>query len=124
MKPVEIQLEPARTISGKVVDPDGQPVRGAMLQLQSRRWPWPGASIVSMETDEEGKFSWSSAPSKAVTFRVLKPGFETVIRRLTPGSSDHLIKLTPAPKPELREKQPNEQRRPGYDPFKIFRRIS
>jgi len=114
---VQVQLEPGRTIRGIVLDPDGEPVSGAaLLVARSVRLPWK--RLVKLRTDEQGRFEWLSAPDRAVLFTVYRRGFVPTASRLTPRDESHFIKLKPV------EAGPRNGRRPGYDPFKIFRSIS
>lgn len=61
---VDIKLEPAATFSGKIVDPDGEGIEGAKVNLFLRVSNW-GSSISRDQatTDKEGKFEIRAVPA-------------------------------------------------------------
>lgn len=67
----EVVFVTGRTLSGRVVDPEGRPVVGA------RVWIWtPETDLVdSVRTGADGGFSVSGVPSVAVRVEVVSPAF-------------------------------------------------
>lgn len=91
-----VQLAEAPLLaSGVVVDPQGNPVSGALVSLDSLRGGLQ--SVEGVATDEQGRFEFRSAePRKHSRLRVGKPGFETSRtedREL--GHSDWRVELHP-----------------------------
>src|SRR4029079_4912711 len=57
VRPLEIDMLPAKSVSGIVVSPDGNPVAGVALRAFSRPSEWPGGYCYDSATsDEHGKF--------------------------------------------------------------------
>jgi hypothetical protein len=74
--PLEVVLEPGRSLRGRVVDADGQPLAGVHVFADTRH----GHRTLEtcLLTDEEGRFHWSSAPPDEVNFHLLKRGYPAV----------------------------------------------
>ncbi len=74
---IEVVMEPARAISGRVIDADARPIPGTAVQL------WYGSESTWPTTvDEDGRFRTPSrAPRRALELVVEAPGFA---RRLIP----------------------------------------
>ena len=57
VRPLEIDMLPAKSVSGIVVSPDGKPIAGVALHAYSRPSAWPGGfCYASATSDEHGKF--------------------------------------------------------------------
>jgi uncharacterized GH25 family protein len=71
--PVAIVLPDARTIRGRVLDPEGKPVAGATVLARD----WRNKSSISLraKADAEGKFAIADAPADEVRFHVFKDGY-------------------------------------------------
>lgn len=70
---VEIILEKGRVLTGRVVDVEGNPIAGVLIAPEE----WKGHRIFEWRgrTDEEGRFTWDSAPDGLVEFSILKSGY-------------------------------------------------
>jgi hypothetical protein len=98
LAPLELRLQPGRTLALRVVGPDEQPVAGAWVAghplLEDPRYlVWLG------DTDAEGRVRLTNAPQTEVRLSVLKGGY-TSIRDLSlfPAREEHVVKLEPAPR--------------------------
>ncbi len=69
---VDFYLEPPHTISGRVVDPDGNPLKNVHFSPDS----WQGARTLNYrgKTDAEGNFTWSGAPADVVLMDFYRQG--------------------------------------------------
>lgn len=92
--PTEIVLAPGKTISGRVVNTDGDPVAGARVAV----YMWRDRDLLdwSARTDAEGHFRWESAPNEAVHFEVRKLGYmpENDVY-LAPGPEEQTVTIAP-----------------------------
>lgn len=70
-----VTLTNGRPFTMRLVERDGSPVPGVEVTL--RRWQNSYAMLWSGQTDENGRFTWSNAPSGPVMFRFEKPGYNT-----------------------------------------------
>lgn len=71
---IQVQLEPGRTIHGRVVDSDGKPVNGVNVSA----WSWRGHSKrlhLEAKSDADGAFSLADAPVDEVQFGFRKEGY-------------------------------------------------
>lgn len=84
--PVDFTLEPAKRISGRVVDQQGNPVSGAFVALSS----WRGYDTIDfrVDTDQDGRFAWNDAPADEVLFGVGKEGYRYVREKALRASDD------------------------------------
>ena len=66
-------MQPAKKLSGTVVGPDGKPVPGARVYVDT----WRGARTInrSLTADAAGKFNWNDAPADAVLVDAMAPGY-------------------------------------------------
>ncbi len=72
--PVEIRLtEPGSVLRGKVVDIEGKPVAGAWFVAGT----WHGHTSIQfrVDTDQDGRFEWKSAPKDVVLYGTGKLGY-------------------------------------------------
>ena len=74
-------------------------------------------------TDDDGQFEWGFAPEEPVVVEVRAVGYERATRALAPRDEPHRIMLAPPPPAKEDDRFPPGHRRPGYDPFRIFRRL-
>lgn len=94
--PLDIQLTPATTLAGRVVDPQGQPIAGAYIAIDTWR---QDSEAISARTrsDAGGIFHFDNLPPEPVTFEVSARGYQyryDVV--LTPGAQpDARITLQP-----------------------------
>ena len=74
VKPLEVELGPGLTLKGRVLDEEGNAVRGAAISVLS----WNKLPLLSWRTqsDAEGRFTWNAAPSEPIILGVSKPGFK------------------------------------------------
>lgn len=80
LAPLEFQLQPGRTIEGRVTDERGQPVPGAVVTIER----WRDLSLLDWraETDAEGRFRWETAPLDRVTLAVSKDGYSRTVQEV------------------------------------------
>lgn len=67
-RPMQIKLQPARTLVADVAWPDGTPVVGASVSLHM----WRNRQVIkwSTKSDQHGRFTWNDAPADPVTFTI------------------------------------------------------
>jgi RNA polymerase sigma factor (sigma-70 family) len=90
---ITLRLEPAHTLSGRVVNPAGKPIAQATVRVTS----WRGTQWLSsdLKTDEAGRFAWNEAPGDEVKIHVYAQGYASKDDvPLLPGPL-HEIVLTP-----------------------------
>jgi len=96
MGPIEIQLAPARTLRGRVMDRQKRPVPGASVRLDE----WMGASDVlrfQALTDDEGRFAWPGAPVDQVMLFVTKSNYYSMRHSLSGQNDDLTLYLNRPP---------------------------
>lgn len=73
--PVNFQLKPGHTYSGRVTQPDGKPVGGAYVRVAQ----WNGMSHLDeiTNTDPEGYYRLNSLPESGLVFNVHRVGYIT-----------------------------------------------
>jgi protocatechuate 3,4-dioxygenase beta subunit len=82
VEPLEITLQPASKVSGRVLDSDGEPVAGARIEMsRSRKMEMGGAAIAVMmmtgETaDDEGRFVFEDQEPGVLSLRALASGYQ------------------------------------------------
>ena len=92
-----IVLAPGRTIRGRVVDPDGNPVEGVTLLVRG----WRNKASINPKTTsgKDGKFVLKDAPADEVRCHVFKEGFAYQIDvKLTAGTNEDdesVVKVIP-----------------------------
>ena len=74
MQPVEIRLEPGRSIEGKVTDQAGKPVEGAWVSAEQWRRNRRRLHLTA-KTDAQGNFKIMDAPADELTFDIGKQGY-------------------------------------------------
>ncbi|MDI6448582.1 carboxypeptidase regulatory-like domain-containing protein [Anaerobaca lacustris] len=73
LAPVDLVLEPARLLIGRVVDSAGRPIADAFLSTEE----WNGWRTVKWQgrTDANGTFVWDYPPHDAIEIRISKSGY-------------------------------------------------
>ncbi len=91
--PVEIRLSRGQLLLGKVVDPRGRPVVGALVFRQAdRKDPF----FLRMYTDSRGEFTWEDAPREPVNLSVGKAGYTALTNvRFESGGNSNVVVLHP-----------------------------
>jgi len=91
MPPIIFNLEPAKTILGKVVDINNTPLKDADVRVSS----WQGFSSLNFETktDANGFFRWTDAPADEVLFDFYKPGYMKISNFGMRSENDYVITL-------------------------------
>jgi beta-lactamase regulating signal transducer with metallopeptidase domain len=125
---VTIVLQPAVVYTGVAQDDNGQPLAGAVIKVDVPQMPpaglWTRRDATAL-TGPDG--SWRTPPlplTDRVSIRTYHP-LKTVDRPETvytcdPTGPDGVVPVAPTKKPD----DSKDPRRPGYDPFKIFRELS
>ncbi len=87
---LELRLPPGREMTLTVVDVDGDAIPEASVIPTD----WNGIDLYDWrgQTDDAGRFTWSSAPEDAVRFSIGKAGYVRVRdRELTPGEENIVV---------------------------------
>ena len=94
MSPIVFRLYPGHTITGRVIDPNGDPVPDVTISADT----WREASSLTWETktDSNGVFVWNSAPADEVTININKRRY-IIIKNYTvkPSEKEYVITLLP-----------------------------
>ncbi|MBN1347112.1 MAG: carboxypeptidase regulatory-like domain-containing protein, partial [Phycisphaerae bacterium] len=94
--PVDFRLGPPYIIHGRVLDPQGRPLKGA--RVSPNRWRGLWINEFHFDTDDQGRFRWDNAPPDTIAFYVAKKGYQTLPNYpLSPSTADHVIRLQPTP---------------------------
>lgn len=93
------EMKRGRTITGRVVDPDGNPIEGATVQVGELRDSWDKLPWVS--TGSDGGFAFSSAALDDLPVAAVAPGLAPDMVMAKAGS-DQPVVLTLAPGRTLR----------------------
>jgi hypothetical protein len=98
MPEIEFKLGKGQSVSGRVVDNDGNPVEGASISAPTPSrddeisFPWWEA-----KTDTQGRFQWTSAPLFSLHYFVGADGFMP-----RPSSPDDILSLAPGKEHEIK----------------------
>ena len=74
--PLRAQQNASGSISGTVLDPDGNAVQNAVVAVRSES----SAAVTKTTTDQQGKFSVAGLPAGSYTVEVSVPGFALAVR--------------------------------------------
>ncbi|OHB67601.1 MAG: hypothetical protein A2Y77_13960 [Planctomycetes bacterium RBG_13_62_9] len=91
---VEFRLEAGHTLRGQVVDKAGNPISGAFVAVDT----WRGHRSLSWrtDTDAQGRFQWTEAPSDEVLVDVSKQGYMSVSRNaMTASDKEYAVAMPP-----------------------------
>jgi protocatechuate 3,4-dioxygenase beta subunit len=95
LAPVESQLGPARSLTGRVVDSQGKPLRGGFVNVDT--WRTYRCLGVFLATDADGRFRWDDAPPDEVLLNVDMQGHLGVHRQpVTPAAREVVFTLHPS----------------------------
>jgi protocatechuate 3,4-dioxygenase beta subunit len=88
---LSIPLSKPHRISGKIVDPNGKPVRNVSIYFNS----WRGLRTIeaNFQTDGSGNFHWNDAPADPVTVRVDARNWRGVDEQTLTPDVENVIKL-------------------------------
>ena len=91
---ITLRLEPARTLSGRVVDRAGKPIPSAQIRVKS----WRGSESLDqdLKVDENGRFAWNEAPPDEVKIDVQASGYSSKKDLPLEAGHPHEITLTPS----------------------------
>jgi protocatechuate 3,4-dioxygenase beta subunit len=93
--PVDFRLEPGKTLRGRVVDPAGRPIAGALISLPEGT-QYRGVFLRTW-TDTEGRFAWEGAPADPMGYMIYRSGYlplHPVL--LTAGDRESIVEMKPA----------------------------
>jgi uncharacterized GH25 family protein len=94
MSPIIFRLEQGNKITGRVIDPNGNPVEGATLSADT----WREFRSLTWETttDANGRFVWNDAPKDEVTINVNKRRYIIILNfSIKPSEKEYVITLLP-----------------------------
>jgi thiol-disulfide isomerase/thioredoxin/protocatechuate 3,4-dioxygenase beta subunit len=95
MPELKIEMAPGKVLQGRVVDPAGKPIAGASAQMD-RMELGPMEYDWSVETDNEGRFSWNSAPEGEHPYCFSAAGYHPRTEpSLVADAKDHIVTLRP-----------------------------
>jgi uncharacterized GH25 family protein len=77
---LQIQLEKGNVLRGRVIDPRGQPIGGAVIAV--RQWQGMETPEWKWTTDAAGRFAWDSAPAGELLGSITREGYEPVSGRV------------------------------------------
>ncbi len=93
-KPLEIRLSRPVKLEGTIVDGNGKPLRGVIVQLE--QWRQNRALKWSTTTDHNGYFIWKEAPADTVQLDVIREDMALLTDvKVTPGGAPIQLKLFP-----------------------------
>ncbi|MBN1359266.1 MAG: carboxypeptidase regulatory-like domain-containing protein [Sedimentisphaerales bacterium] len=94
LEPVEFRLARGRTLRGRVVDPQGDPIAGAFVAAD--KWRGHRSLRWRVDTDADGRFQWDEAPSDEVLIDMGKRDYMSVRRHgLTASEQEYTITMHP-----------------------------
>lgn len=109
----KIVLEKGRRIVGRMVDVQGKPAPGVLLEgLDNRVFD---VATVNLVTDKEGRFEWAHAPSVNPMLKSHSPWGKQEVYFFRGEQESYEMKLSPA------ERGESGKRDPGYDPLRNYR---
>jgi 5-hydroxyisourate hydrolase-like protein (transthyretin family) len=87
---IEFRLRKGQIVRGRVVDDDGRPIARAQIRTLQ---PLDSDEGWMDDTDNEGRFSWDSAPVTALIYNVYAHGFKSLDPLVLEPGKDHEITL-------------------------------
>ncbi len=89
--PVEFYLEAGHKIRGRIINTQGEPMRGAIVIADT----WRGHRSIEWnnKTDTEGRFEWNDAPADEVLFDMMQQGY-IYVRNYSMSASDKEYVIT------------------------------
>ena len=92
-KPLKIQLRPGQAILGRVVDVNGRPIE--RVSVSARRWRGQRNRLhLKAESDADGKFRLTDAPTDAVEYDLGKKGYLILeYFPMSPSPDDYSVTL-------------------------------
>ena len=85
-EPLEVVMTPASDVAGTVVDPEGEPIAGAQVNLARSRTMEMGGAVMQMmmmtsdSTDGEGRFEFEDQEPGRISLSAVAPGWQQVKR--------------------------------------------
>jgi 5-hydroxyisourate hydrolase-like protein (transthyretin family) len=79
MEPVDFQLQPGHKVTFHITDPEGNPISGVGIAVDT----WKGSrTLMTLQdrgsTDENGMWTWDSAPTEEVRIDIFHQGYMSV----------------------------------------------
>jgi hypothetical protein len=94
LPPVEFRLGPSRSLRGRVVDADGQPLANAMVVADT--WRGHRSLLIDTRTGADGRFQVDDLPDEPMEFHFGREGFMNLPnQRLAPSEKEALVTLIP-----------------------------
>ncbi len=87
-----ITMFPKQLLQGDIIDPQGQPIIGAKIDLGSETNTETHIDWFEF-TDRKGRFAWENAPSVSLFYRIRADGFATRVIQLAPSKRPHIIQM-------------------------------
>jgi thiol-disulfide isomerase/thioredoxin/uncharacterized GH25 family protein len=89
---LDLHLQPAKTLEGRIVDDEGKPIAGVSVFTDT----WRGHRTVgtSLTTDKDGHFAWKDAPGDDVMVDMYKMGYADDRRHAMSASTTQPIVVT------------------------------
>lgn len=86
LKPFELALNAGSAVKAKVIDMEQKPVIDATVKLEQ----WHNTQILNwqIQTDADGKFSWTSAPEGPLTFSITKSNYFNIRTSMAASSGE------------------------------------
>ena len=94
--PTRLQLSPARTLRGRVLDQNQRPVPGAKVRLTD----WQGTGDLlrfQAVTDAEGRFTWAGAPVDSIVLQASQTNYSSMRAAFAGGGEEVTINLQRSP---------------------------
>jgi RNA polymerase sigma factor (sigma-70 family) len=92
MEPISLQLPPALPLRGRVLNEAGFQVRDAKVSFED--FANRGLCLEwADETDVDGRFEWTAAPTNEVALVIMAPGFAYHLARLRASTNEAIITL-------------------------------
>jgi protocatechuate 3,4-dioxygenase beta subunit len=82
-----IALQPARSVAGRVLGPDGTPIAGAIVQ-GGYPGEWSTQAVFETRTDSDGSFGFESAPMVGTSFYAIASGYALGVTTLRAGDGN------------------------------------